>query len=123
MLHTWKKFRRLDARGCWLPVCDAGQSGSGKLRKLSPSLMEAGRLSAEEIARKNGFGNCEWMRRSFVRAFGKFATGMVNRYFASARDGLPVAWREVSEEWRPEFAQACLINREGLISDLVHFPV
>jgi hypothetical protein len=24
LFHTWKKFRRLDARGCWLPVCDAG---------------------------------------------------------------------------------------------------
>jgi hypothetical protein len=38
-------------------------------------------------------------------------------------DYLSVACREVSEEWRPEFAQACLIDREGLISDLVHFPV
>ena len=34
-------------------------------------MMEAGRLSAEEIARKNGFGNRERMRRSFVRAFGQ----------------------------------------------------
>ena len=33
--------------------------------------MEAGRFSAEEIARKNGFGNRERMRRSFVRAFGQ----------------------------------------------------
>jgi hypothetical protein len=32
LLLTWKKFRRLDARGCWLPVCDAGQkSCCGKL--------------------------------------------------------------------------------------------
>jgi AraC-like DNA-binding protein len=30
-----------------------------------------GRFSAEEIARKNGFGNRERMRRSFVRAFGQ----------------------------------------------------
>jgi transcriptional regulator GlxA family with amidase domain len=34
-------------------------------------MMEAGRFSAEEIARKNGFGNRERMRRSFVRAFGQ----------------------------------------------------
>ena len=34
-------------------------------------MMEAGRFSVEEIARKNGFGNREWMQRSFVRAFGQ----------------------------------------------------
>jgi transcriptional regulator GlxA family with amidase domain len=34
-------------------------------------MMEAGRFSAEEIARKNGFGNRERLRRSFVRAFGQ----------------------------------------------------
>jgi transcriptional regulator GlxA family with amidase domain len=34
-------------------------------------MMESGRFSAEEIARKNGFGNRERMRRSFVRAFGQ----------------------------------------------------
>jgi transcriptional regulator GlxA family with amidase domain len=34
-------------------------------------MMEAGRFSAEEIARKNGFGNRERMRRSFVRTFGQ----------------------------------------------------
>ncbi len=34
-------------------------------------MMEAGRFSAEEIARKNGFGNRERMRRSFIRAFGQ----------------------------------------------------
>jgi len=33
-------------------------------------MMEGGRFSAEEIARKNGFGNRERMRRSFQRAFG-----------------------------------------------------
>ena len=33
-------------------------------------MMEGGRFSAEEIARKNGFGNRERMRRSFLRAFG-----------------------------------------------------
>ena len=33
-------------------------------------MMENGRFSAEEIARKNGFGNRERMRRSFQRAFG-----------------------------------------------------
>jgi len=34
-------------------------------------MMEAGRFSAEEIAKKNGFGNRERMRRSFVRALGQ----------------------------------------------------
>jgi transcriptional regulator GlxA family with amidase domain len=34
-------------------------------------MMEAGRFSAEEIARKQGFGNRERMRRSFRRAFGQ----------------------------------------------------
>jgi transcriptional regulator GlxA family with amidase domain len=34
-------------------------------------MMETGRFSAEEIARNNGFGNRERMRRSFVRAFGQ----------------------------------------------------
>jgi len=34
-------------------------------------MMETGRFSADEIARKNGFGNRERMRRSFVRAFGQ----------------------------------------------------
>jgi transcriptional regulator GlxA family with amidase domain len=33
-------------------------------------MMEAGRFSTEEIARKNGFGNRDRMHRSFVRAFG-----------------------------------------------------
>ena len=33
-------------------------------------MMEAGRFSAEEIARKNCFGNRERMRRSFLRVFG-----------------------------------------------------
>jgi transcriptional regulator GlxA family with amidase domain len=34
-------------------------------------MMEAGRFSADEIARKNGFGNRDRMRRSFIRAFGQ----------------------------------------------------
>jgi transcriptional regulator GlxA family with amidase domain len=34
-------------------------------------MMEAGRFSAEEIARKSGFGNRDRMRRSFLRAFGQ----------------------------------------------------
>jgi transcriptional regulator GlxA family with amidase domain len=33
-------------------------------------MMEAGRFSIDEIARKNGFGNRDRMRRSFLRAFG-----------------------------------------------------
>jgi AraC-like DNA-binding protein len=39
------------------------QSGNG-------AIPEAGRFYTEEIARKDGFGNRERMRRSFVRAFG-----------------------------------------------------
>ncbi len=34
-------------------------------------MMEAGRFSAEEIARKSGFGDRDRMRRSFLRAFGQ----------------------------------------------------
>jgi transcriptional regulator GlxA family with amidase domain len=34
-------------------------------------MMEEGRFSAEQIARKNGFGNRDRMRRSFIRAFGQ----------------------------------------------------
>jgi transcriptional regulator GlxA family with amidase domain len=34
-------------------------------------MMESSRFSAEEIARKNGFGNRDRMRRSFIRAFGR----------------------------------------------------
>ena len=34
-------------------------------------MMEAGRFSAEEIARKNGFENRDRMRRSFLRIFGQ----------------------------------------------------
>ena len=34
-------------------------------------MMEAGHLSAEEIGRKNGFGNRDRMRRSFVQSFGQ----------------------------------------------------
>jgi transcriptional regulator GlxA family with amidase domain len=34
-------------------------------------MMEEGRFSAEQIAHKNGFGNRDRMRRSFIRAFGQ----------------------------------------------------
>lgn len=34
-------------------------------------MMEAGRFSADEIARKNGFGNRERMRHAFVRSVGQ----------------------------------------------------
>ena len=34
-------------------------------------MMENGRFSADEIARKNGFGNRDRMRHSFIRAFGR----------------------------------------------------
>jgi AraC-like DNA-binding protein len=46
--------------------------GTERLRVESARLMmESGGFSAEEIAWKDGFGNRERMRRSFVRAFGQ----------------------------------------------------
>jgi transcriptional regulator GlxA family with amidase domain len=54
---------------------ETGQSPAKAIERLRVEsarlMMEAGRFSAEEIARKNGFGNRERMRRSFVRAFGQ----------------------------------------------------
>ena len=53
---------------------ETGQSPAQAIERLRVEaarlMMEAGRFSAEEIARKNGFGNRERMRRSFLRAFG-----------------------------------------------------
>jgi len=54
---------------------ETGQSPAKAIERLRVEsarlMMEAGRFSAEEIARKNGFGNRERLRRSFVRAFGQ----------------------------------------------------
>ena len=54
---------------------ETGQSPAKAVERLRVEsarlMMEAGRFSADEIARKNGFGNRERMRRSFVRAFGQ----------------------------------------------------
>jgi transcriptional regulator GlxA family with amidase domain len=54
---------------------ETGQSPSKAIERLRVEsarlMMEAGRFSAEEIARKDGFGNRERMRRSFLRAFGQ----------------------------------------------------
>src|SRR5271165_5449718 len=54
---------------------ETGQSPAKAIERLRAEsarlMMEAGRFSAEEIASKNGFGNRERMRRSFVRAFGQ----------------------------------------------------
>src|SRR5712691_421477 len=54
---------------------ETGQSPAKAIERLRVEsarlMMEAGRFSAEEIARKNGFGNRERKRRSFVRAFGQ----------------------------------------------------
>jgi transcriptional regulator GlxA family with amidase domain len=54
---------------------ETGQSPAKAIERLRVEsarlMMEAGRFSAEEIARKNGFGNRERMRRSFVRTFGQ----------------------------------------------------
>ena len=44
--HTWKKFHGLDARGCWLAVCDAGQkSCCGKLETRIALLDDCGRIT------------------------------------------------------------------------------
>jgi len=54
---------------------ETGQSAAKAIERLRVEsarlMMQAGRFSAEEIASKNGFGNRERMRRSFVRAFGQ----------------------------------------------------
>ena len=54
---------------------ETGQSPAKAIERLRVEsarlMMEAGRFSAEEIARENGFGNRERMRRSFIRAFGQ----------------------------------------------------
>ena len=54
---------------------ETGRSPAKAIERLRAEsarlMMEAGRFSAEEIARKNGFGNRERMRRSFIRAFGQ----------------------------------------------------
>jgi transcriptional regulator GlxA family with amidase domain len=54
---------------------ETGQSPAKAIERMRVEsarlMMEAGRFSAEEIARKIGFGNRERMRRSFVRAFGQ----------------------------------------------------
>ena len=54
---------------------ETGQSPARAIERLRVEsarlMMEAGRFPAEEIARKNGFGNRERMRRSFVRTVGQ----------------------------------------------------
>jgi len=54
---------------------ETGQSPAKAIERLRVEsarlMMETGRFSVEEIARKNGFENRERMRRSFVRAFGQ----------------------------------------------------
>lgn len=63
-----RQFTRLFAE-------ETGESPAKAIERLRVEsarlMMEAGRFSAEEIARKNGFGNRERMRRSFLRAFGQ----------------------------------------------------
>jgi transcriptional regulator GlxA family with amidase domain len=54
---------------------ETGQSPAKAIERLrveaARSMMESGRFSVDEVARENGFGNRERMRRSFVRAFGQ----------------------------------------------------
>jgi transcriptional regulator GlxA family with amidase domain len=63
-----RQFRRLFKQ-------ETGRSPAKAIERLRVEsarlMMEAGRFSAEEIARKNGFGGRERMRRSFIRAFGQ----------------------------------------------------
>jgi len=53
-------------------ICRESQRPNPKTLRVESArlMMEAGRFSIKEITRKNGFGNRERMRRSFVRAFG-----------------------------------------------------
>ncbi|WP_437618849.1 GlxA family transcriptional regulator [Sorangium sp. So ce1151] len=54
---------------------ETGQSPAKAVERLRVEaarlMMESGRFSVDEVARENGFGNRERMRRSFVRAFGQ----------------------------------------------------
>jgi transcriptional regulator GlxA family with amidase domain len=54
---------------------ETGQSPARAIERLRVEaahlMMEAGRFSVEEIAHKNGFGNRERMRQSFIRTFGQ----------------------------------------------------
>jgi transcriptional regulator GlxA family with amidase domain len=54
---------------------ETGQSPAKAIERMRVEsarlMMEAGRFSTEEIARRNGFGNRERMRRSFLRALGQ----------------------------------------------------
>lgn len=54
---------------------ETGQSPAKAIELLRAEsarlMMEAGRFSAQEIARKNGFENRDRMRRSFLRVFGQ----------------------------------------------------
>jgi transcriptional regulator GlxA family with amidase domain len=54
---------------------ETGESPARAMERLrvesARMMMESGRFSVEEIARKNGFGNRDRMRRSFIRAFGR----------------------------------------------------
>ena len=54
---------------------ETGQSPAKAIERMRVEsarlMMEAGRFSVDEVARKNGFGNRERMRRSFLRTFGQ----------------------------------------------------
>jgi transcriptional regulator GlxA family with amidase domain len=54
---------------------ETGQTPARAIERLRVEsarlMMETGRFSAEEIARRNGFGNRDRLRRSFIRAFGQ----------------------------------------------------
>jgi transcriptional regulator GlxA family with amidase domain len=54
---------------------ETGQSPAKAIERLRVEsarlMMEAGRFSVEEIARKNGFRNRDRMRQSFIRAYGQ----------------------------------------------------
>ena len=55
--------------------------------------MEAGRFSAEEIARKNGVGNRVWMRRSVATVA---VAGTVLDYSIIPCAGRPTIWNDVA---------------------------
>jgi transcriptional regulator GlxA family with amidase domain len=59
------------------------------------SMMEAGRFSADKIARKNGFENRDRMRRSFFRVFGQSPQVLQRTVNTSALPGRSAARKAV----------------------------
>ncbi len=74
-----------------------GQSPAKAIERLRVEsarlMMVAGRFSAEEIARKNGFGNRDRMRRSFIRTFGQSPQAIQRNISTPGADGRKSSFR------------------------------